>query len=73
MKKLESKNLVVVLMLVAILLSTTVTYIAITKPNTILIQTEDNGGANVGVFVEPVRKSNVGVYVLPEEAQGGVK
>ena len=62
-----SKNAIVVLLIVAILLSATATYIAITSLKEVRIQALDYGGANVGVFVEPVRKSNVGVTVLPQK------
>lgn len=62
-----SKNIVIVLLLTALILSATATYITITAFSTAQTTEQVNKGTNVGVFVEPVRKTNVGVTVVPLE------
>lgn len=66
MKKLVSKTLVLVLLIIALLLSSTAVYITITKVNEASI-TGGFNQAGVGVYVKPERGANVGLTVLPPE------
>jgi len=60
---LASRKMVVALLVIALFLSATATYITITKFNEQPVTGSNEAG--VGLYVEPVKKSQVGVTVLP--------
>jgi len=65
---LISKNLLAVLLITALVLSATATYITITTLSVAPTpETRPANQGNVGVRVVPDTNANVGVYVLPAE------
>jgi hypothetical protein len=68
-KKLVSKGIVIILLVIAIFLSVSASYIAITKND--LTELLEVNTASVGLFVEPTRDANVGVKVLPPDKGEG--
>lgn len=63
-----SKKAVITLLIVALLLSATATYITISKIGEAPLTGQFSKG-QVGVFVPPVRNANVGVSVVPPEKE----
>jgi len=63
---LVSKTVIIILLITALLLSSTAVYITITKIDEALITGSFNK-AGVGVYVKPERGANVGITVIPPE------
>lgn len=61
-----SQKIVIILLITALILSATATYITITKFNEASITGSFNK-ASVGLYVKPARNANVGITVLPPE------
>lgn len=70
---MASKKAVIILLIVALLLSATATYITISKIGEAPLTGQFSNRGQIGVLVEPVRNVNVGVMVVPPEQEGEKK
>jgi len=66
-----SKSTIAILLIVALVLSVTATYITITNFNQAPTPISAGNQANVGLYVPPTGKANVGVTVIPAEEETG--
>ncbi|MCG2717689.1 MAG: hypothetical protein L6408_02490 [Nanoarchaeota archaeon] len=62
-----SKNIIIILLVTALVLSASATYITITKFDEAF--TPGSNTVSVGLFVKPAREANVGLFVLPPEEE----
>ncbi len=64
-----SKNIILILLIAALLLSATATYITITKFSEAQLTKQTGKASTVGLYVPPARPANVGVTVVPQKEE----
>ncbi len=73
-KKVVSKDVIIVLLITAILLSAATTYITIANFNEVpRTKDQPSNTANLGIIVKPTRSANIGINVLPANEKEGAK